>query len=236
VSESESELATLESKIGYAFRRPEILRLALTHPSARTELDLSDDNQRLEFVGDAVLGLLAAEYGYLHFHAMDEGDLTQLRTTVTRTGTLAEIGRGLGLGAFMIFGRGEAAGGGAIKARNLADAVEALIGAAYLDGGLPAASRIFTRLFTGSIGDPSFAARDNPKGLLQELAQKKGLPLPGYAVLSEEGPSHHRHFTIQVRIGDSYEATGSGSSKRIAEAAAATTLLTRLRQAQALET
>jgi len=226
--ETQQDGKALEKKIGYAFNRPDLLRLALTHPSARTELNLSDDNQRLEFVGDAVLGLLAAEYGYREFKDMDEGDLTELRTSCTRTGALADISRACDLGAHLIFGRGEESGGGAGKPRNLANAMEALIGAVYLDGGLAGAKSVFDQLFIPLLSARTITGKDNPKGILQERVQKRGLPLPEYTVTSEEGPSHRRHFTIKVRVGSDLEATGEGHSKREAEAAAAAGLLKKL--------
>lgn len=229
MNEPEPTLETLQQQMGFHFKRPALLQLALTHPSARTELNLDDDNQRLEFIGDAVLGLLAAEYGFVHFPDLDEGALTTLRSAVTRTGTLADIGRELGLGPLMVFGRGEAAGGGARKARNLADATEALAGAVYLDGGLPAARVLFERVFASRINQPSVAKLENPKGQLQELIQKRGLPLPEYKVLAEEGPPHQPHFVIQLRIGNQHEATGSGPSKRSAESDAAAKLLQQIR-------
>lgn len=220
--------AELERDIGYRFKDPALLRLALTHPSARSELNLDDDNQRLEFIGDAVLGLLAAEYGYTQFREMDEGDLTVLRSSVTRTATLSEVGRALGLGAHLILGHGEAANGGADRARNLADAAEALVGAVYLDGGLPSARIVFERLFAPRIDPRPDTGAANPKGLLQELVMKRGWPMPDYAVVTAEGPSHQRHFTIRVRIGNEHEATGTGRSKQAAEVDAAARMLAKL--------
>jgi len=219
----------LEQAIGYTFLTRGLLDQAFIHPSARHELNLTADNQRMEYLGDAVLGLVAAEYGYHHHAGHDEGRLTMLRSALASTSSLAETARALGLGALLVLGRGEESSGGREKESNLADALEAVIGACYLDGGLGAARRVFEALFQPAIERiDQLIPEDNPKGRLQEWAQQRGLSCPVYTVLEEEGPSHQRRYTVEVRVGTFPAALGNGSAKRIAEAAAARTLMEHL--------
>ncbi|HMO99248.1 MAG TPA: ribonuclease III [Kiritimatiellia bacterium] len=219
----------LETRIGHVFRNPDLLQTALIHPSARYEFNLPEDNQRLEYLGDAVLGLVTAHHLYAIKADDDEGALTIKRSAMAGTVPLARLARRMGLGEFLVFGRGEANGGGCEKAGNLADALEALIGAVYLDGGLEAAWRVFEHLFLADTGDISAAdGHDNPKGRLQEWAQRHGWPVPVYTIIGEEGPAHLRRFTVAVAIADQGGATATAGSKRAAEAEAARLLLGKL--------
>jgi len=215
--------------LGYRFQNQDLLQLALTHPSARYERNLPDDNQRLEYLGDAVLGLAAANYLYHHFRELPEGQLTMLRSNLTSTTTLAEMARNNGLGPLLALGRGEEQSGGREKSNNLADTLEAVIGAIYLDGTMAAVEDVFSRLFVplldGATTSPSSA---NYKGILQEWAQKAGLPCPGYSVVEEAGPAHLRLFSIEVQLVDGRKATGQGSTKRAAEQEAAMKLLSQI--------
>ncbi len=219
----------LQKTLGYRFRDLAWLQLALTHSSARHELNLPDDNQRLEFLGDAVLGLLTADYGYHAHSERDEGVLTILRSSAASSPALAHIARTIGLGDYLILGKGEDASGGRGKEKNLADALEALIGASYLDGGLEGARRVFQHLFVPAMEQPAPAEGPaNPKGELQEWAQARGLACPEYEVIKTEGPSHQPVFQVEVRLEPNAIASGAGPSKKIAEMEAARLLLAQL--------
>jgi ribonuclease III len=216
----------LQEKINYHFIEIEILRRALTHPSARHESNLDEDNQRLEFLGDAVIGLLTAEFGYHRYKHMQEGQLTMLRSGAASTGALAGLARSLQLGAYLELGKGEENSGGRDRDNNLADALEALIGACYLDGGMAAARQVFAKIFQPMLErNSAHVLHRNPKGELQERAQAQGWPNPEYTILSEEGPAHRPTFIVQVETADGRTATGSGNSKRAAEVEAANALL-----------
>lgn len=233
-SDSEDPVRRLEKAVRYRFRDKELARTALTHPSHRHEKgqETSADNQRMEFLGDAVIGLMAAEHLFEHADEMKEGDMTKFRSAITNRGGLARVGEAWGLGALLRMGRGEAATGGAEKESNVADAVEAVIGAVYLDGGHKAAQSLFERHFA-----PRLASRleqspdqDNPKGALQEWTQREKQNPPEYRILAEEGPAHDRVYVAGVFWEDAELAKGRGASKRAAEAAAAREALRVLRK------
>ncbi len=215
--------AKLEKTLGYRFRRRRHLEKALTHRSFRYENDGVDrDNQRLEFLGDAVLGLIAAEHLFTTFSDVQEGELTSLRSAIANSETLARIASRLDLGHYLQFGRGEEKSGGKSRSSNLADCLEAILGAAFLDGGLKAAERIFNRHFLVELeavmGD---AVLTNPKGALQELTQLRWKTSPRYKIVTEEGPAHDRTFTAEVSIDGQVFGTGVGASKQAAETIAA---------------
>jgi ribonuclease III len=217
----------LEKRLGYRFRRRKMLEAALTHPSFRVESgDDIMDNQRLEFLGDAVLGMAAAAHFYREMSDIDEGKLTSLRSQITRGRALAGLARELGVGAFLRMGRGEEGSGGRDRASNLEDALEAVIGAIYLDGGFKAAQKVFRRVFVPvieALSDDIWAG--NPKGKLQEFSQRRWKESPLYAVLSQEGPPHATTFTVSVTLRDGRSRQGKGRSKQDAERRAARTLL-----------
>lgn len=216
----------IQDKINYRFAEIDILRRALTHPSARHEKNLDEDNQRLEFLGDAVIGLLTAEFGYHRYTHMQEGQLTMLRSGAASTGALAGLARSLQLGAHLDLGKGEENSGGRDRDNNLADAVEAIMGACYLDGGMSAARQVFARLFQPMLERNSASVlHRNPKGELQEFVQGRGLANPEYTIISDEGPAHRPTFVVQVSLDDGNMATGTGNSKRAAEVDAAAKLL-----------
>ena len=158
-----------------------------------------DDNQRLEYLGDAVLSLIVAEYLFkTHPHAR-EGDMSKLRSRLTQDRKLSQIGSQIGLNEFLRLGRGESQNGGAGRASNLADAVEAIIGAAWLDGGARAVNRIFERVFLPELDTlQSAPLTSNPKGALQEYAQSHGFGIPEYETTETAGPEHDRIFTVRV--------------------------------------
>ncbi len=223
-----SSLKPLQKTLGHRFRRKTWITAALTHPSFRHEQDggNSEDNQRLEFLGDAVIGLLVGDFLFRHGESLDEGNMTQLRSGVTSRDALAEIGRAWGLGPLMQFGLGESRSGGADRDSNLADAVEAVIGAVYCDGGLKACRGLFQRHFeprlTTLLADRTPSIREgNPKGTLQEFTQAQWRKSPTYTILEESGPAHDRHYVAGVIWLEEVIATGEGNSKRTAEAEAA---------------
>lgn len=212
----------LEKTIGYRFRRKKWLELALTHPSYRHEnSDQLEDNQRLEYLGDAVLGLLAAHALYQRNPNATEGELSKLRSGITRDETLANIAETIDLGRHLRFGKGEAQNGGPSRKSNLADALEALLGAAWKDGGQRAAQKVFDNLFPAVINETSNTSGDlNPKGTLQEYTQQHSLPQPTYESIATEGPDHSPQHTIHVHVFDQIFSATAGS-KREAEQRAA---------------
>ena len=212
--------ASLEKRIGYRFKKKALLEEALTHPSFRYENpDTDKDNQRLEFLGDSVLGLLAADAVTRDNPDAAEGELTQLKSALASGAALAQVAAEIDLGESLQMGRGEAAHGGAQRESNLEDALEALLGAIWLDGGLKASRRFFERNICRVLegADPTLL---NPKGTLQEYAQKKGLSIPEYRVVEESGPDHARHYTVEVSVAN-YAYRGEGASRREAEKNAA---------------
>ena len=209
--------------IGYPFRDASLLKLALTHPS----LGKSASNQRLEFLGDAVLGLVIAEMLYQLYPTEQEGELARRQAALVRGETLAEIAQELSLGDALNLSASEAQSGGRNAASNLEDALEALIGAIYLDGGLTAAIGFITPHWQTRVSTLASPPKD-AKTALQEWAQARGLPVPTYLVTEQTGPAHAPEFTIEVAVTGHPSATATAASKRLAEQAAAGKLLTTL--------
>ena len=220
----------LEKAIGYRFWRRSRLAQALSHPSFRHEQeDRAEDNQRLEFLGDAVLGLMAADHLYRNQPGATEGDMTKLRSLITSTKALATLAQSINLGSFLRLGKGELTSGGRQRPSILADAMEAVIGAAYLDGGLRAVQIVFATLFRPLLSEmEADPIVENPKGTLQERAQRTMGLNPRYVVTEETGPAHQRWYTVEVRLGDQAVGQGHGANKRMAETAAAVDALTKL--------
>ena len=213
----------LEQAIGYRFKKKALLELALTHPSFRYENPKAkDDNQRLEYLGDAVLSLISAEYLFNNNPDAREGDMSQLRSRLTEDRKLAQIGESIGIGKFLHLGRGEEKNGGAERASNLADAVEAIIGAAWIDGGARAVNKIFKKVFIPELDElqDGAAEQSNPKGDLQEYAQSHGFGVPLYETIETAGPEHDRVFTLEVTVCNKTWKASAGS-KREAERLAA---------------
>jgi ribonuclease-3 len=227
----ETDLSPLEAKLGYTFRDPVLLRLALTHPSIAHESEITlPHNQRLEFLGDAVLGLAITRELYDRFPAFGEGPLTKARAQLVNQRTLAEQSRALGIGEFLIMSRGELAHSGHERPSALADAYEAVTGAIYLDGGHEAASQFVLRCFRESFGEFSALPNlSNPKGELQEMLQAKSTEAPRYETIDASGPDHDRHFECAVFHEGRELARGRGKSKRTAESDAALAALLILR-------
>ncbi|MBU4200724.1 MAG: ribonuclease III [Verrucomicrobia bacterium] len=223
---------SLEHKLGYAFRSKALLETALMHRSYRFEsTGIDADNQRLEFLGDAALGLVATDYLFKAHNNLQEGSLTCLRSRLTSGKALAKISRSIGLGEYLRLGKGERMSGGQHRASNITDAMEAILGAAYLDRGLKAVEKIFIKLFIPLIEiEPDDAWSDNPKGQLQVIAQRRWKSNPQYHVLRQDGPSHLKVFTIRVSVGGNNVGTGRGATKREAEQNAAQHVLEQMQE------
>ena len=212
-------MEVLESVLGYNFRDRQLLIMALTHGSVGYEAQRDHlDNQRLEFLGDAVLQLMLSELLYKRLPKADEGELTKLRAQIVSTKALAAVARRLNLGSFLIMGKGEAANGGRTRESTLADAMEAVAGAIYLDGGPLAVQNLTHLLFAKDLEKLLVDPGDqNPKGQLQEMIQAVGPNPPDYAILSESGPDHAKCFQASVSWMGSTLGTGTGKSKKEAE-------------------
>lgn len=217
----------LEQRLGYKFKKEEALECALTHASVRGGKTARSDNERLEFVGDRVLGLAIAGFLNAAFPTAKEGELARRYNALVRGETCARIGRGLDLGPRLILSEAEAYSGGRDKETILADAVEAILGAIYVEAGFDIARDVVLKLWSPLLTEqrPQMAA--DPKTALQEWAQGRGLALPQYTVVSRDGPDHAPMFKAEVRVKPLEPARGEGSSKRLAEQAAAASLLER---------
>ncbi|MCL2105046.1 MAG: ribonuclease III [Kiritimatiellaeota bacterium] len=228
-----SALAALERTLGYAFKDRALLETALTTPSFRASSSVACvDNQRLEFLGDAVIGLLAAEHLFNTHQDADEGVLTKRRSHLTSGSALAQLARQIGLGNYLRVGRGDRQTGGVGKERLLADAMEAVIGAVWCDGEMAGVRALFRVLITFG-GEVSVAKlrEDNPKGHLQEIAQRLAwAELPSYDLVSVTGPNHAPAYVVRVRVEGGLEATGEGTTKRAATVTAARRMLEKLKK------
>lgn len=211
--------------LGLDFSRPELLHQALTHRSAS-----GANNERLEFLGDAMLGLTVASWLYEQWSDADEGSLSRARAALVNRRTLAEVGRAVGIDRVMRFGPGELASGGAQRESALADAVEALIGAVLVDQGYTTADRLVRRLLQQSfVSLPDAEALKDAKTRLQEWLQARGLGLPSYAVDAVTGTDHNQHFAVRCEVQARDKLTvGRGTSRRRAEQAAAEAMLSEL--------
>ncbi len=224
----------LEERLEYRFRQPDLLERALTHRSLANE-DATGailDNESLEFLGDAVLGFTIADTLFRRFPEYDEGQKSKVKSLLVSTPTLAKLARQLGLGDFLILGRGEEKTGGRRKQALLADGYEALIAAVYVDGGIDAARGFILRQFEPLIDEvrqPGFGGRDY-KSSLQEYLQAHDYPLPEYHVASESGPDHRKLFQVEVRVRGEVVAQATGRSKKEAEQEAARLALERMQQ------
>lgn len=219
------EFDDLQAKVGYRFRDRGMLEHALTHRSRAAE-DQSggvSDNESLEFLGDAVLGLVVADALYRRFPEFDEGVKSKIKASLVSTATLARHAEAIQLGEHLLLGRGEEKTGGRFKQALLADAFEALIAAIYLDGGLEAASEFLRRELDGDLeaGAKQTVVGHDYKSALQERLQGLGRPLPEYRVASASGPDHRKVFTIEVLVGGEVMASASGLAKKQAEQEAA---------------
>jgi ribonuclease-3 len=212
----------LESILGVHFQEPGFLRLALTHRSYIYEApgEGQTSNERLEFLGDSILALVSADFLYRAFPHLTEGELTDVRAVLVRTETLARFARDINLGKYLLVGRGEQHTGGG--QRVLASAFEAVLGAIYLDQGLVVVQQFLTpRLEPLAFNIVSKRLFKDNKSLFQELAQAHEGITPSYRLVSQEGPSHNREFTVEVLLGDKVAGRGQGRNKQMAEQEAA---------------
>jgi ribonuclease-3 len=226
-----AEFDSLEQRIGYQFRDRELLAQSLTHRShAQTPREVDTNNERLEFLGDSVLGLVASQRLMERFPDLPEGRLTTLKASLVRAENLADVARELKIGAYLRIGRGEEISGGRHKKGLLEDALEALIAAIYLDGGLEAASSFLDRTVlseTALDAAKDSSTIDNYKSALQEYLQARAMPAPTYEVVEETGPPHRKTFTMEVCV-HGIATRAEGDSKKSAEQKAAQQALERL--------
>jgi len=216
----------LETRIGYEFADKALLELALTHISALSGKSRTASYQRLEFLGDHVLGLIVSDMLFRAFPRADEGELSRRLADLVRKETCADVAREHDLGLAIRLGTSEANAGGRQRTAILADVCEALIGAVFLDGGYAAAGVMVERLWGERLTTPTRPLRD-PKTVLQEWAQSRGLPTPSYREISRSGPHHNPEFVVAVSLPDFAPAEGTGRSKRAAEQSAAKSMLSR---------
>ncbi len=214
-------LEILAQKLGYKFVNESLLATALRHSSWTAENEGFESNERLEFLGDSVIGFVVADTMFRRYPEFDEGKLTDLRKIVVNMNALSRVATQLGLGEFVLLGRGEAAGGGREKSSILANALEAVFGAIYLDSDSVRVYAIVSSLLSESIDEAISALKQlDAKSQLQELSAKLGRTVPEYRV-TDEGPDHAKMFFAAVYIGDEWMGAGSGRSKKVAEEQAA---------------
>ena len=230
-----ADLGVLEAAIGHVFRDRELFQRALTHKSRMHErpgeVPSAGDNEQLEFLGDAILGFVVSECLVRRFASAPEGRLSKLKAHLVSAARLYEVAQSLTLGDFLFLGRGEEMSGGRAKKALLADAMEALIAAMYLDGGIDAARAFIETHVVGSfaVADGSVdGAVADYKSALQEMAQALRLPPPRYFIVGEEGPEHSKTFTVEVRVGKEWAGQAQGLSKKAAGQKAAESVLQQL--------
>jgi ribonuclease-3 len=229
-----ADLDVLQQTIGHTFGNPELLIRALTHKSKiyekSAEGDVSSDNEQLEFLGDSILGFVVSESLVRRFPAFPEGRLSKLKAHLVSAAWLYEVAQQLKLGDFLILGRGEEMSGGREKRALLADALEALIAALYLDGGMETVQPLIEERIIGSlqVTEGIETPVTDHKSALQEIAQALKLPPPRYVIVAEEGPEHAKMFTVEVRLGKDWTSQAQGMSKKSAGQKAAEQIIRRL--------
>ena len=213
-------MTTLEEKLGYTFQNPALLENALTHSSCANESrGKLQSNERLEFLGDSVLGFVTAEFLFTQHPDLPEGDLTRIRAALVCEQSLYEVAQRLDLGQYLKLGRGEEAGGGRERPSIIADAVEAVLAAVYLDGGIGSARKLIQKFILDREAEKS-ASRDY-KTALQELVQRESGQVLGYQLIGAEGPDHAKIFSVEVDLNGAPIGKGRGRSKKEAEQQAA---------------
>ena len=230
-----ADTAVLEKALGHTFRNRELLERALTHKSRiyekSAEGQLSADNEQMEFLGDAILGFVVSESLVRQFASFPEGRLSKLKAHLVSAAHLHHVAKALELGEYLLLGRGEELSGGRAKKALLSDAVEALIAALYLDGGLDAAKPFIETRILGSNIPPDETSEHTVtdyKSALQEMAQAKKLPPPRYVIVAEDGPEHSKTFTVEVRVGKEFISRAQGMSKKAAGQTAAQQVLEKI--------
>lgn len=219
----------LEAAIGYRFKNITLLQNALSHSSYANERyhDSLMSNERLEFLGDSILGMVVADYLYRNFPDRPEGELTRMRADMVCETALAAVADKLGLGQHMLLGHGEEQGGGRTRASTLADAVESVIAATYLDGGMDAARKFIGRFILCDVPVNRLHNQDY-KTALQELVQQKKNQVLSYQLIGESGPDHDKQFSVEVSLNGTVVGQGAGTSKKRAEQAAACAAIEKL--------
>lgn len=227
--------SALESALGFRFSDPSLLELALTHRSRQREGEASYSNERLEFLGDSVLGTAVAEHLYRRYPDWTEGELTKLKAAAVSEVTLAKAARAIELGTHLRLSQGEEMGGGRDRQSILSDALEAVFGAVYLDGGEAAARQVILRVMGSMLDEIERQEHEKDyKTILQELIQQQYKLTPEYHVVGESGPDHQKFFVMEVCFGGETLGTGSGRSKKQAEQVAAREALRRRERESAL--
>ena len=225
-----ADLAALQKTLGISFKDPSLLEQALVHTSYVNENPgTTTSNERLEFLGDAVLGFIIAEELYQRLPQSSEGEMTDLRSSLVRGDALSRMAKAISLGNYLYLGKGEEVSGGRRKPANLAGALESVIAAIFLDQGSSGARAFILRLMDKELKKAlSQGIEPDYKSQLQELIQARHQQTPTYQVIEEMGPDHDRRFTVEVRVDDAILGRGSGKSKKLAEAEAARSALDQL--------
>ncbi len=219
---------SIEDALDYRFADPDLLKSALTHRSYSNERGEKENYERLEFLGDAVLGLVSSRWLYDRLEQEPEGQLAKRKSFLVSAPVLARFAESIGIGPEVRLGVGEARSRGRTKTSILADALEAVFGAVYLDGGLEAVREIIERFLADAVEERSSVFNTDPKTRLQELVQARGWALPRYRVVTETGPDHRKRFTIECSVEGQVAGSAEGRSKKLAEQAAAIMALERL--------
>jgi len=230
-NKSETSISLLESKLGYKFKDPSLLIHAITHSSYANEMKMSKESnyERLEFLGDAVLELITSEYVYNRYKDLPEGDLTKLRAGMVCEQTLSGCAKELNIGDFLLLGKGEDISGGRLRDSILSDALEAIIGAIYLDGGFTSAKEFIKNNIITQIENKELFF--DSKTILQEIVQNENHKQKNrYKLISEEGPDHNKSFTIALYVGNKQYGCGVGKTKKAAEQEAALQAIKKLQK------
>lgn len=223
------DLSGLEKIVGYSFKDTDILLTAMSHRSYLNESERNESNERLEYLGDAVLELLISDFLFRKYKNEAEGVLTAARSVIVKTESLAEVAKKLHLGEYLLMSRGEEQGGGRDNVSLLADTTEALIGAVYLDGGYEEVKKVVEKHVIGMADELLAHGLKDAKSMLQERVQEKGFGAPVYETVKEEGPDHDKRFVVEVKImGKQAFASGEGKNKQAAQQAAAAAALDQL--------
>jgi len=221
------DLKILSENLGISFKNADLIKQAFVHRSYLNESrNIRQSNERLEFLGDSILSYLVSEYLYKNYKDFTEGELTNLRSSIVKTSTLGTVAKNLGLGRLLLLSRGEEEGGGRNNPSILADTFEALIGAIFLDCGLPPVEKILNKLLFSLL--PKILAEKSykdAKSIFQEVVQEEIKVSPNYKVLSQKGPDHAKEFTVGVFVGKNLWGTGVGKSKQEGEMKAAAAAL-----------
>lgn len=221
-------IAAVERICGYEFKDKRLIRSALTHPSAVEGEPVSASYERLEFLGDSILGAIVADQLFRSYPSFDEGRLTRLKVSLVSGATLSEVGEELGIGPCIIFGASETGSGARGLHSALENVYESIVGALYLDGGREPAERFILRTLEPHLAADRAERPQNPKSYLQECVQAAGMTTPAYKIVGEEGPAHLPTFTAVVLVDGIRQGRGKGSSKKEAETAAARDALERM--------